>query len=134
MINYPMQYEMEQQIVDLIAEIEALKREKDHYIAEWSDACDENQGLLNQLTASQARERLLRDALEYYMSNGIDEHLYYTVKNALAQPTDDTALKAALAAERERVYEAVDRELEPRVSSAIRDIIEDAIRALGDEK
>ena len=114
MINYPMQYEMEQQIVDLIAEIEALKREKNHYIQEWSDVCDENQGLLNDLVASQAREKVLRDALvECYRQlvclapdSEIRNAVNMAIK-ALSQPTDDRALKAILTAERERCLEII---------------------------
>ena len=126
MINYPMQYEMEQQIVDLIAEIEALKREKNHYIQEWSDACDENQGLLNKLAASQAREKALRKAIVGLVgAETVDElrqieaamrvlpvpsedmAVSINAIHALLQLTDDTALKAALAAERERCLEII---------------------------
>lgn len=108
-------------------------------LSEQSESTNE---LEQQLAASQAREKVMQDALRKigkYPRERNDEFSIVSarrVANAAltTQPTDDTALKAALAAERERVYEAVDRELEPRVSRGIRDVVEDAIRRLGDEK
>jgi hypothetical protein len=81
----------------------------------------------------EAEIRVLRDALEYYMTNGVDEHLYYTVKKALSQPTDDSALRAALAAERERCIENVMRVIcDERCYIDVNDAV-DAIRALEDK-
>jgi chromosome segregation ATPase len=54
------------EIESLEAEIEQLKAEKEHYIKVWSDVCDENQGLLNEI------ERL-REALDLLWANANHE-------------------------------------------------------------
>ena len=82
-------YELEQQLFE---EHEA------HLIAE--------QRWIEKLAECQAREKVLRDALVRYANTWTWNPDY--VLAALAQPTDDTALKAALAAERVRCAEAVD--------------------------
>ena len=100
-------------------------------LSEQSESINE---LEQQLAASQAREKVLREQLESLVLwasratvSGCTpmEILYATA--ALNQPTDDSALKAALAAERERC------------ASVCLDIVDgqqyaEAIRALGDEK
>lgn len=57
-----------------------------------------------QLAESQAREKVLLDALGYIAewNRAFRQTPKEIADNALAQPSDDTALKAALAAERER--------------------------------
>lgn len=50
--------------------------------------------LTTDLAASQAREKVLRSVLEFYMHNGICEPLYYKARDALNQPTDDSSLKS----------------------------------------
>ena len=62
------------------------------------------------LAASQAREKVLRDALEHMCMTFTATSKYdgMLVSRALDQPTDDTALKAALAAERERCAKVCD--------------------------
>jgi hypothetical protein len=72
------------------------------------------------------------------MERGVSEHLYYHVKKTLAQPTDDTALKAALAAERERcantcmTLDMEDYGVYPMRAVQISSACAEAIRALGD--
>ena len=45
--------------LDAANEIERLRAEKEHYIEAWSDVCNENQGLRNELDA------LKKDAMRY---------------------------------------------------------------------
>lgn len=68
--------------------------------------------MLEQLAASQAREKVLRDAIERYLpesdhcsDNGVQ--FYRELSDVLDQPTDDSALRELLKAERERVAKVV---------------------------
>ena len=120
-------------------EIESLTREKDHYIEQWSNVCDENQGLRNDLTESKAndlfamkllaearaREKVYIEALKKIALRPWHSQVRAFADAALAQPADDSALKAALETERERC------------ASVCLDIVDgqqyaEAIRALGE--
>lgn len=109
---------------------------------------EEYNALLKELAAGQAREKVLRDALFHTQSGGCTcltktpdprfhaDHCGYKIAAiALAQPTDDAALKAALAAERERCAKEADRQLEDEPYGHARfrcANIAAEIRALGD--
>ena len=127
-------YELEQ-------ELASETKNKQQFECDWLECCDRltderrihlelEATLVKKLEAAQAREKVLRDELEGLYEEG--DIWNDGVEKTLVQPSDDSALKQLLAAERVRVYEAVDRELEPRVSHAIRGIIKDAVERLGD--
>ena len=87
--------------------------------------------LEQQLAASQARENVLRNALVNAQAYAPCP-MYIT---ALNQPTDDSTLKAALSAEREREREAAacrDMFMKGSVSWILLDEHLNAIRALGE--
>ena len=91
----------------------------------------DNARLSEQLAASQTREKALRDVLELLCntSNAEKREKYWLVAaKALANPSDDSALKAALAAERERFITIVNDNTDADGICAADDII----RALGD--
>jgi hypothetical protein len=97
--------------------------------------------LTYELEKSQAREKLLRNALETLQTNGRKqgwndryEADMHTTANALSQPHDDSALKAALAAERERCKKVCEQIVFTylKTNSQVLECVE-AIRALGDE-
>jgi len=85
-----------------------------------------------QLAASQAREKVLLSAIDAVLCT----HSYHTddgkiasdfANNVINRPTDDTAIKAALKAEGERVIDEICEVVhEPWIV--------DAIRSLGDRK
>jgi hypothetical protein len=85
-------------------DIHELQRELAEYKVLYDHASSAASCCEEALAASQAREKVLRSSLEYYMANGVDEHLYYTVKKALSQPTDDTTLTMLLAKEFSKGY------------------------------
>jgi len=112
-----------------------VKLEKEHYIKVWSDVCDENQGLLNEIEqlrqrlhevsvdwqCGQAREAKLRAALHKYRDSvlfrigtgspyrNVAQEYFDFIKPILALPTDDTALKEAIKqAKREALLEAAE--------------------------
>lgn len=91
------------------------------------------------LAAAQAREAQLREALDEVDAFSSHAELYRAVQKALALPTDDTALRARLKAERERCAKFVQEhaafidEDGDRITSAGNAILADAIRNLGDE-
>ena len=87
--------------------------------------------LKNELAASQAREKVLRDAVKNLVNQKgrhNTELAYKKLVDVLAQPTDDSALKAALAAERERVA----KHFEDRAYLGSGHQLAVEIRALGD--
>jgi len=95
----------------LRAQVLSLTKERD----EWKDAAVNggNAGYLRErLAASQAREAKLRAALECYRGNrkptyhNTDEPTF-PADEALAIPTDTTALDERLAQEREKLAQAV---------------------------
>lgn len=46
-------------VIELLDRIDRLEAEKNHYQEQWSEVCNENQGLLNK---NEAKDRLLREA------------------------------------------------------------------------
>ena len=86
--------------------------------------------LETELTASQAREKVLLGLVTEMRNVTCEPRIAWLAIDALAQPTDDSSLKAALAAERERV--AKHFELRSYLGSGYELAVE--IRALGDEK
>ena len=74
------------------------------------EAADKITRLEHELSAAQAREKVLLEALNYCADNVPEFWTVPGVKAALNQPTDDTALRAALKAERERcrLHDAAD--------------------------
>ena len=121
------------EVESLRKQVAALTKERDDAIGVKKVAFHHYQETKNQLVASQAREKKLREALELAMQvcdavpnrlqNHEDAHVaaigqlvnngnmpdgsscfdyYRHISNALALPTDDTALKQRLAEEREK--------------------------------
>lgn len=96
--------------------------------------------LEQQLVAAQANNKMLREALERLACLGNGDRTGNSIGNeiaidALSCPTDDTALKALLAAERERCAKEAERQLEdePYGHAKFRCAnIASEIRALGD--
>jgi hypothetical protein len=100
---------------------------------------DELENLAYELEKSQAREKVLRNALETLQTNGRKqgwndryEADMHTTANALSQPHDDSALKAALAAERERCANEIMKYAHNAAGLGPEDYAE-FVRALGDE-
>ena len=126
---------------DVEDEIQRLQNKSEHYKSEWvkcsSFANKRIAELEQQLAASQAREKVLRDAIEFFIDTAICQADINVATEALAQPTDDTALKAALAAERERCAKVCEDNLsglliaDNRYNQWVNSCAE-AIRALGD--
>ena len=82
------------------------------------------------LAASQTENKVLRDALEFFIDTAICQADINVATEALAQPTDDRALKDALAADRERCAQAVIRTSVDDYGSL--SYCASVIRALGD--
>ena len=89
---------------------------------------DEYAELKAALEASQARENVLRDALRAIRRISNATGICWMIDELMAQSTDDTALKAALAAERERFLSIVEEHTDEDGICAA----DDVIRALGD--
>jgi len=88
--------------------------------------------LEQQLSASQAREKALRDTLESFSQRAwMDRLVRVELKTALAQLTDDTALKDMLAAEREKYAQVCDEVAKDEFGFYAEDCA-GAIRALGE--
>ena len=85
--------------------------------------------LERQMAESQAREKVLRDALEYILPDTPDQ--CRVKNNALFLADDDTALRAALAAEREKCLKACE-EIHIRGFRTTAWECCDAVRALGE--
>ena len=113
-------------MTDIVERLRAMNEDGVNHVLEAADVIKE---LRKILAASQAREKVLRDALtELRLSLDPNDWLgnrtmHGWIDDKLAQPTDDTALKAALAAERERCAKYVPDNMS---------WIADEIRALGD--
>lgn len=94
----------------------------------------------NKLAAAQAREKVLRNALGYIAdwNRAFRQTPKEIADRALAQLDDDTALKAALANERERCIAAIRNRTKRFIISdfgsdtTVEDDCIEAIRALGD--
>ena len=77
----------------LRAENERLKAQKEHYIEQWSEVCNENQRLLNELEKDKkdaARYRFMRDA------DRSDENCPYEQMLMYAMESLDEAIDAAM--------------------------------------
>ena len=66
------------------------------------------------LAESQAREKELREVLEFYMAHGITESLYHKARKALSLPADYSALNEALAREDERIIQGLAARMKAR--------------------
>jgi hypothetical protein len=98
-----------------LAACQADKKELLDMVAKWR----------TEAACSEAREKVLIEALNYCADNVPEFWTVPGVKDALNQPTDDSALRAALAVERERCIE--------EVCEIVHETwIVDAIRAPGD--
>jgi hypothetical protein len=90
------------------ADLDRLKAERDTALRISEQHCDVVNNMVMQLAASQAREAKLREALETVKVDLIDGRLFaavvdtkswhHRVLNAIALPTDDTALQEAVEA------------------------------------
>ena len=99
---------------ELGRELAAETKNKQDFERDWLACCDKlnderrihlelEEILVKKLEAAQAREKVLRDALDNVLLNAtayFPEPMLEMVEDALAQPTDDTALRAALESER----------------------------------
>ena len=106
------------QIVEITrGQLDEICRERDKFKAGYAEACEcitaqerSIDELHEQLAASHAREEKLREALEDIKfctapepdDGSHHENAYWIATETLALPTDDTALQARLAEERER--------------------------------
>lgn len=107
-------------------EVAHLHTEADRHVQEIAE-------LKKEILKGQAREKVLMDAMQNYFTQYPHMMKGYVV-DALNQPSDNTALKAALAAERNRcVTELLSRHANGNRKYDTRDDCVFAIRALGDE-
>ena len=87
-------------------------------------------GITEQLAAAQAQLKVMRDALDFVLNGSTELDQRASIdkaRKALAQPTDDSALREMLAAEREKCAKTVeDYGLSGYVYA-------EAIRAMGSE-
>lgn len=87
-----------------------------------------------ELAAAQAREKVLRDALDEIgalnLAAKLSPVITTIVREALAQPANDTALKSALKAERERCAKACEKIMDREGNTAFECV--NAVRALED--
>jgi len=120
---------LEKEIAELNEQLAAETKNKEEFKRDWLECCDK-------LLASKAREKVLNGALRYIRfclpskpANGWHRE-FDVIDSALAQPTDDTALKAALKEEREQCAAALEAQHTwiTNVSAA------NIIRALGDSE
>ena len=103
--------------------------------ADMVEAADRIAELEHEAAAAKAREKVLRDALELlWDSEGSpDINSLVAINAARELPADDTALRAALKAERERCISIIERVIEDeRGRIYANDAVAD-IRALEDE-
>ena len=137
---------------ELKAALTAEIKNKQEFERDWLECCDKlneerrihlelEEVLVKKLEASQAREKALNAMAGKFLSQLMDVAVanwansvsmpdeYVEAALFLSQPSDDTALRAALAAERERCCDVVDRCVND--SRDAHDAIK-AIRELGD--
>ena len=109
-------------MTDIVERLRAMNEDGVNHVLEAADVIKE---LRKILAASQAREKVLLGLVTEMRNVTCEPRIAWLAIDALAlaQPTDDTALKAALAAERERCAKYVPDNMS---------WIADEIRALGD--
>ena len=99
-------------------EIESLRKQLAEVIDECGEYACENNGLKQQLAECQARENVLRDALEsafgneYWRPDNAPRVIIQSMQKALTLPSDSTALDEALRKAEERVEASYKLEIE----------------------
>ena len=119
---------LEVEIGRLTDQLSVEIKNKQEFERDWLECCDK-------LAASQAREKVLLECLDYIdrtgrLWGGEAMRSAQLANAARAQPTDDSALKALLAAERERCAKVCERQYLGAPYQG--DVYAIAIRALGD--
>jgi hypothetical protein len=93
--------------------IEALYEHREALLIDLAASLKREDALIKQLAESQAREVVMRDALNDVLANAtvhFPEHMIWPIESALAMTSDSTALDAMLKhAKREALLEAADK-------------------------